>query len=107
MFVLPFFTFLYMRLQAGIAIFPLSLHTYPIGSTFLLPQALAICAQSGGQSPAIDAWHRDPEAAVFSNVSATPGSSGGGGGAGGAGGAKAGDSAAEEWGESFKAGGYR
>ena len=29
-------------------------------------QALAICAEEGGESPAIDAWRQDPAAAVFS-----------------------------------------
>ena len=55
-------------------------------------QALAICADAGGVSPAIEAWRRDAAGATFSAVAAKE---------------DVGDSASQEWGASFKAGGYR
>ena len=84
----------------------------------LMRQALAICDELGGCSPEIEKWRRSKSGAVFSNIAARPApaargggadvaAGGGGGGGGGGGSAKVGDAAAEEWGDSFKAGGYR
>ena len=70
-------------------------------------QALAICADAGGVSPAIDAWRKDPTGAMFSSTGAVGGVGGAEAGTVKGGAPKAGDSASEEWGASFKAGGYR